>query len=553
MIGFSFRRPTFWLLAGLLAVAAFVRFRALHFGLPYTQARPDETAIIDPVRVLLSGQLPRFYDYPWLFLWMVAIAYTGYFLWGLVAGTFQSMSEMLASWPVHWEPFFLIPRAISGAAGTLSVLIVFRLGQQVRGVSTGLVAALFFTFAFMHVRGSHFGTTDVVMTGLIIGAVSLLVQAHRTRSRRQFVAAGLVAGLAAATKYNAVILIVPMLVSHLIHVWDSPGDRRAAWRDAGIFYFSVPFAIAFAIGIPFVVLDRGPFLDAMGELAHALRVGDVRMDLGNGWLYHLTFSLRYGMGIPLLGAGLVGAALLLWMEPRTGLLLLSFPIAYYVVAGSIRLLFVRYAMPIVPFLCVSAAFLVCETARWIAARTSLRGDPGRPLLSGALAAAIALLVVWSSAARVWAFDRVMSTTDNRVVVAQWFFDHVPPGQTVLQAGSRYGLVQFWDRRFPYKEWRWDGVRQIFMMDGSKRFSKSDRPDWIIIQDSPLPSTTQAIVKEVMSDGYVRAADFPAFTPSDELVYDQQDAFYVPLAGFEHVVRPGPNFSVYKHEVVTPAP
>jgi hypothetical protein len=149
--------------------------------------------------------------------------------------------------------------------------------------------------------------------------------------------------------------------------------------------------------------------------------------------------------------------------------------------------------------------------------------------------------------RVWAFDRIMSATDNRVVVAQWFFDHVPPGQSVLQTGSRYGLVQFWDRRFPYKEWRWDGVRQIFMMDGSKRFSKSDRPDWIIVQESPLPNTTQAIVKEMMETGYVRAAEFPAFSPSDDLVYDQQDAFYVPLAGLAHVVRPGPNFSVYKRE------
>ena len=542
------RRPTFWLLAGLLAVAALVRFRAIHFGLPYTQARPDETAIIDPVRVLLSGHLPHFYDYPWLFLWIVALAYVGYFLWGAAAGRFQSMSDMLASWPVHWEPFFLIPRAISAVAGTLSVLIVFRLGRQVRDTTTALVAALFFTFAFMHVRGSHFGTTDVVMTGLMVATVALLLEAHRSRRRRLFLGAGLVAGLAAATKYNAVLLVVPMLVSHLLHVWDSPGHRRDAWLDAGILYFSVPFALAFAVGVPFVVLDRGPFLDAMRELAHALRVGDVRMDLGNGWLYHLTFSLRYGMGMPLLVAGLAGAAVLLWMEPRTGMLLLSFPLAYYLVAGSIRLLFVRYAMPIVPFLCVTAAYLVCVSAGWIASQIPLRHERGAVFsVSGTLAGALALALVWSSATRVWAFDRIMSATDNRVVVAQWFFDHVPPGQSVLQAGSRYGLVQFWDRRFPYKEWRWDGVRQIFMMDGTRRFAKTDRPDWIIIQDSPLPSTTQAIVNEVMNDGYVRAAEFPAFSPSDDLVYDQQDAFYVPLAGLAHVVRPGPNFSVYKHE------
>jgi Dolichyl-phosphate-mannose-protein mannosyltransferase len=546
MIWSQFRRPTFWLLAGLLAIAAVVRFRAIRFGLPYTQARPDETAIIDPVRVLLSGHLPHFYDYPWLFLWIVAIAYTGYFLWGAARGTFHSMNDLLASWPVHWEPFFLIPRAISALAGTVSVLIVFMLGRQVRDTTTAMVSALFFTFAFMHVRGSHFGTTDVVMTGLIVAAVALILEAHRTRSRRLFLSAGLVAGLAAATKYNAVLLVVPMIVSHLLHAWESPDRPGKAWRDAGIFYFGLPFALAFAIGVPFVVLDRGPFLDAMHELAHALRVGDVRMDLGNGWLYHLTFSLRYGMGIPLLVTGLLGAAVLLWREPRTGLLLLSFPLAYYIVAGSIRLLFVRYAMPIVPFLCVTAAYLVCVAANWIASQAGERGVR-RPLLSGAVAGALALLLVWSSVSRVWAFDRIMSATDNRVVVAQWFFDHVPPGQSVLQAGSRYGLVQFWDRRFPYKEWRWDGVRQIFMMDGSKRFSKSDRPDWIIVQDSPLPSTTQAIVNEVMETGYVRAAEFPAFSPSDDLVYDQQDAFYVPLAGLAHVVRPGPNFSVYKHE------
>jgi dolichyl-phosphate-mannose-protein mannosyltransferase len=536
-------------MVGLLALAAFLRLRAIQFGLPHTQARPDETAIIDPVRTLLAGHLPHFYDYPWLFLWIVALAYLGYYLWGAANGTFHSMSEMLASWPTAWQPFFLIPRVISALAGTLSVVIVFRLARQVRDEATGLVAALFFTFAFIHVRGSHFGTTDVVMTGLIVAAVSLLFEAHQTRSRRFFVFAGLVSGLAAATKYNAVILVVPMVASHLLHVWESPTGRRAAWLDSGIVYFSIPFAAAFAIGIPFVVLDRGPFMDAMRELAHALRVGDVRMDLGNGWLYHLTFSLRYGMGIPMLVAGLVGAGLLLWREPQRAILLLSFPIAYYIVAGSIRLLFVRYAMPIVPFLCITAAYLVCQSAGRLAAAISPRARSTHAL-SGGLALVLAVAIVSSSVIRVWAFDRVMSATDNRVVVAQWFFDHVPAGQTVLQSGSRYGLAQFWDRRIPYKEWRWDGVRQVFMLDGSQRLSKDDRPQWIIVQDSPLPSTTQAIVKDILNDGYTQAADLPAFSPSDDLVYDQQDAFYVPLAGLEHVTRPGPNFSVYRHHSAT---
>src|SRR5215831_16456440 len=506
MIWSQFRRPAFWWLAGLVVIAAFVRFRGIRFGLPHTQARPDETAVIDPVRVLLSGHLPHFYDYPWLFLWMVAIAYLGYFLWGAATGTFQSVSAMLASWPVHWEPFFLIPRVISAIAGTLSVLLVFRLGRQLRDDTTAIVSALFFTFASMHVRGSHFGTTDVVMTSLIVAAVCLLIDAHRTRRRGQFVAAGVVAGLAAATKYNAVLLGVPMLVSHVLNVWDSPpSHRREAWLDPRIIYFSIPFAAAFAVGVPFVVLDRAPFLDAMRELAHALNVGDVHTDLGNGWLYQLTFSLRYGMGVPLLVAGLAGSVLLIWREPRTGLLLLSFPLAYYGVAGGIRLLFVRYAMPIVPFLCVTAAYLVCCSAAWMASRVSRFNQFKQ--VSAVVAAVLAAAIVWPAAADVWRFDRIINATDNRVVVAQWFFDHVPPGDTLLQTGSRYGLVQFWNRRFPYKEWRWDGARQVFILDGSRRFSKADRPDWIIVQDSPLPSSTQSIVKEMLADGYVTVAEF----------------------------------------------
>src|SRR5437660_437474 len=123
--------------------------------------------------------------------------------------------------PLRRPTFWLMAGLLAIAAGVFSVLIVFRLGRQLRDDATGVVAALFLTFAFMHVLSSHFGTTDVVMTGLIVAAVSLLLDAHRTRRRGRFLAAGVVSGLAAATKYNAVLLVVPMLVSHALTVWDA--------------------------------------------------------------------------------------------------------------------------------------------------------------------------------------------------------------------------------------------------------------------------------------------------------------------------------------------
>src|SRR4029077_10866208 len=119
--------------------------------------------------------------------------------------------ETIASWPVHWEPFFLISRSFSAVFGTASVFVVYRLGRKLRGEMTGLLAALFLAFAFMHARDSHFGTTDVTMTFFILCAVGALVDAHQTRRPARFVLAGVFAGLAAATKYNAAVLAVPVI------------------------------------------------------------------------------------------------------------------------------------------------------------------------------------------------------------------------------------------------------------------------------------------------------------------------------------------------------
>ena len=82
-----------------------------------------------------------------------------------------------------------------------------------------------------------------------------------------------------------------------------------------------------------------------------------------------------------------------------------------------------------------------------------------------------------------------------------------------------------------------------MVDGRP---PSGRPDWILVQDSPLPNQTQDIVKEFLRQDYVLAQQFDALSLKDEgLLYDRQDAFFTPFAGFQRVKRPGPNFLLYK--------
>lgn len=536
------RRWTLWVLTAIIALAAILRFRALGFGLPFTQARPDETFVIEAARTILSGHMPAFFDYPWLYIFLVSFGYLGYFVWGAITGTFHSLAEMVASWPTYWDPFFLIPRAISAAAGTLTVAVAYRLGRQVGDQITGLVSALFLTFAFIHVRDSHFGTTDVTMTLFIVGAVSLLVDAHQYGHRRLFALAGLVGGLAAATKYNALVLAAPMAVVYAFGVYEAPGHRRAALLDSRLTVMAVAFLAGFAVGVPFVALDWDRFVVAMDALVASMKTGDPRLELTNGWRHHLEFSLRYGLGVPLLAMGIGGAAALLVRRWRIGAIVLAFPIAYFIVAGSIRNLFFRYTLPMLPFLCVTAAYLLCWGTAAILDLWRLR-DSRRQDLWRVAVGAIALLLVAPSAARVWSLDRVLHAADSRVVVARWFEDNVPPGSSIIQSGSRFGAVRF-DLRLEYKEWRWDGGRNAFLLNG---VPPTGRPEWIILQASPLPSSTQPIVRDYLQEGYRQIAEFIATPLDPDVVYDRQDAFFVPFTGLDRIVRAGPNFTVYRRE------
>src|SRR5262249_14245950 len=70
-------RPIRWRVAlrvlALAALAAALRFWALGFGLPQPMTRPDEEAIRTvAARIVLRSPNPQFFDYPTLFMYLVA-------------------------------------------------------------------------------------------------------------------------------------------------------------------------------------------------------------------------------------------------------------------------------------------------------------------------------------------------------------------------------------------------------------------------------------------------------------------------------------------------
>lgn len=531
----------------ILILAALVRVWGLQFGLPLVLARPDEQLIAGKaIEFFQKGTLnPRFFDYPTLYLYLLAGLYYLYFALGWVAGWFQSFADFLASFPTHWVPFFLIGRVVGAVSGTATVWLVYALARRLLDHRAAVVAALFSSLAFLHVRDSHYATTDVPMTFFTVAAMLFIVRAHQSGHRRDAVLAGVFAGLAMATKYNALMLVAPMLASASVRVWDAPGRRGRALVEANLHWMVGAMAMAFFIGSPYVFLDFGKFRYDMKWLRWSMQRGMTPPELlGIGWTYHVGVSLRYGLGLPLLVTSLAGLVAMSIRRPRAALILCAFPVAFYTATGASYNVFVRYMVPIVPFLCVTAAFLVVSVGEWLTRRPARWMRVPLPVADGVLA--VSVLIVWPSAASVMAFDRLLTIPDSRLLAGAWMREHAPPGSVIYYAGAVYGHLQLEDRRpFKYVYWRWD--RDASQFRNQRDRWTDDWPDWVVVHESPLPySHVPERVEGKLRSDYVLAHVEQAVDSDDPRnVYDLQDGFFLPFAGFNDIHRPGPNILIYR--------
>ena len=210
-------------LTAILGVAASVRLWAISFGLPHPNARPDEEAVASIASAFYLGVFGETnFIYPPLF--MLVLAGTWRLVFSLVPPTLAWMHIRPATFARTLPAERLTARLLSAAAGTVSVWLVFRIGLRLFGRSaafTGAGSAL----AFLHVRDSHFGVTDIPMTCMVLVAFLAIVKLSESGSDRDLATASLLTGLAVATRYNAALLVLPAtfaIRTTLVDVRSSP-------------------------------------------------------------------------------------------------------------------------------------------------------------------------------------------------------------------------------------------------------------------------------------------------------------------------------------------
>ena len=518
----------YWLIT-IVVLAAALRFVPIWFGLPFAQARPDETAALGlAVSVRTRDLNPHFFHWPSLTLYIFAAVHTLLSWARAAAGGASALS---------FVDLMISARAVVATAGTLTVVVVFVMARRMGGPVFGLLSAFFLAVSILHVRDSHFAMTDVLMTFLATTCLMLLLRALDATDRERikpiawFALSGMVAGLATSTKYNAGALVAAMAGAQ---IWLLTHRRHSPWQMQSwlpSLAFGLCLALGFVAGTPYSILDYRAFTaDLLFDMTHLS--GGHGVDLGRGWIYHLTTTLPYGLGIPIFLAAVVGVVPMARRAPRDTLVLGLFALAFYAAIGSGRTVFFRYVLPLVPILVLPAAAATERLAAWLAPRANIR--------SGISVVAAGLLVGGLGLVNCVWFDVLMSRTDSRVLAAQWLAPRLRPTDTLYDSGTDYTRLNLYE--LPHHSWGFDGATESF------GHAEGEIPDWLILYESPLPSYTRTpqVLVTLARTRYFLIQTIQATRPRPaSAVFDLQDAFFMPVSRFDEVRRPGPTIRIYK--------
>lgn len=354
----------------LLLAALLLRVWALDWGLPYVE-HPDEPFYVEiVVRMVRDGNPnPMSFWHPTLLFYLMAVVTRLHAWWGVQTGLYGYVEAL----PIKTYLFTTAPelyvwnRAVSALFGAATVPLLYLLGCRMFDRRTALLGAALLALATFHIDNSHFIATSVPAglwtTLLLVGAWGVA----RDGRWRGYLLAGLAAGLAAGTKYNAGIVGLTVVAAHLLF-WGRAGLGRPLLRVVASGGLAL---LVFLLTNPFALLDGERFLADLATQRNAYLVPGG--DFVGPW--NVAGYARFFLNEGLLPAGcllaLLGLPLLLRRFPRPTLLLLA--------AIAIKLLlllayptnFVRNLLLIFPLavlLTAAGAVALADRLPWALAR-----------------------------------------------------------------------------------------------------------------------------------------------------------------------------------------
>jgi YYY domain-containing protein len=355
----------------------------------------------------------------------------------------------------------LVWRALSASADMLVILLVFFIGVRLHGKWVGLLASILYAAAVLPIQQSHFGTTDATANLFVILGIFFAVRAQDSGSLWDYGAFGLALGAAVASRVNIAPLAGVIVVVALLHIIPAI-DRRMLWsvrtrlvtfHFAGLVLAAFLSLLAFRVFQPYAFAGPGffgilPAEDYIATLGHAQYGVSGEMDSPPNWqwvgrtpyLFAWQNMVLWGMGIAL---GLTGWLAWAWNGLRLilgkagatrNIVLFSWVLGYFLFAGGMWVMSMRYYLPLYAPLALLAAWGLVELVKR-ARRSEIAWKKfGARVL---LVSVTGLTVLWA-----FMFTNVYRNMATFTQASHWVWENIPGNfaMSIDEAGDDVPLI-----------------------------------------------------------------------------------------------------------------
>jgi YYY domain-containing protein len=441
---------TRYVLALILILAVALRL----YGINWDQGglfHPDERAFLSQVNNL---SFPEGDEWSNVLDPDLSTLNPGSFNWGSLPH-YALKSVQYAVAPFKWMNLFELRfagRALSAFSDTVTVLLVFMIGRAVFSTRAGLLAALFSAIAVQQVQLSHFFAVDTFMTMFIVATIYYSIRVAQSGRRWDSVLAGVMFGLAVATKFSVLPLAIALVLAHLVYASSRKGDRfnldSVTSGDSAIrqrvMYKNLLITGAVVVALlvvvqPYMFLDLGTYIDNISTQGQMVR-REVDFPFTRQYedtpkyIYQVLQLGIWGLG-PVLGItvwlGLIGAVIAAVLAQRKAdLVILAWVLPYLLITGWFDVKFMRYMMPITPFLILYGARVL-----WWAFESVKAAWPDRRWLR---AVPIVLVLVFTAHYSL-SFMSVYNGVHPLNAVSSWLRDNAESGSVVVQEHWEEGI------------------------------------------------------------------------------------------------------------------
>ncbi len=403
----------------IILFALALRLYPVMANMPYTYWHDENNYIESAMRFGTGNFNPMTFSHGGLFQLILFIVYGVYYVLQKMIGSVHSPVDFYVNYIKDPTPFFVMARSISALCGTAAGYLTYLIGSRIYNKRVGIVAAFFTSFSLLMVQTSFLALADMASVLILLAFFYILIQSvEEPKDYKMYYISALLIGLAFACKYYVVFAVATLYVAALLKARDFPDPWRNFIRLA--FFGSFFVFIGFAIGMPYFIVRfadfyKDTFVRMGGEYI-------VRNPIDDAWLFYFTHHLSNGLGILLESLVILGILYAFYRKSPWDILLLSFPIAYYLLfMHSVG--YAYHMLPAIPFVLILAARFLDEAACRYFNR-----------FSTAVVVCIAILVTVPTSLEAVKFAKVIASGDTRTEARAWIQENVPQDSLILAEG-----------------------------------------------------------------------------------------------------------------------